>query len=76
MTLLHKASPLFALANTTVLVAADTRAIVPDNVLLCGPASGCTTETIFGREYLSPNEVTAVASTLSATKERRPSISM
>jgi hypothetical protein len=51
MTLLQKASLLFALANTTFLIAADTRAIVPDNVILCAPTSGCTTETIFGRKY-------------------------
>jgi hypothetical protein len=51
MTLLQKALLLFASANSTFLVAADTRAIVPDNVILCTPNAGCTTETIFGRKY-------------------------
>jgi hypothetical protein len=51
MTLVQKASLLSALAIPTFLFAADTRTAVPDNVILCGPASGCTTETIFGRTY-------------------------
>ncbi len=54
MSLLLKASvlTLAALGCTSTLFAADVpRNLVPDNLIVCGPASGCTSETLFGRSY-------------------------
>jgi hypothetical protein len=51
VTLLPKVALSFAFGCTTFAVAADIRGVVPDNIVLCAPTSGCTTETIFGRKY-------------------------
>ncbi len=54
MSLLSKASilALGAMSCTATLFAANApRNLVPDNLIICAPASGCTSETLFGRSY-------------------------
>jgi hypothetical protein len=52
MTLLQKASLACISLSTTIGLAADlSRTVLPSNVILCQPASGCTDKVFLGRNY-------------------------
>ena len=52
MTLLQKASLVsIALGSTATLAADLPKTVLPDNVILCQPASGCTNKVLLGRNY-------------------------
>ena len=52
MTLLQKASLVSIALGSTVTLAADLpKTVLPDNVILCQPASGCADQVFLGRNY-------------------------
>ena len=52
MTLVQRLSLFCVFGCATFAIAADIpKSILPDNVVLCSPGSGCTNKTLFGRTY-------------------------
>ncbi len=52
MTLLQKASLVCISLGSTIALASDLpRTVIPDNIILCEPAAGCTSKVLLGRTY-------------------------